>query len=86
MLRLYFGVPPNHIADAGAINSDGFVTTSAARQELGLTGAGFEESPIHFFRQFISFRRHGRNFLPSHMGQTLHGMELGDDEFNGSLV
>jgi hypothetical protein len=81
MLRLYFGIPPAHIAEAGSINADGFVTNGQDRQELGLTCAGFEENPTHFLRQFISFRRHGRDFLPSHTGHILHGIGLGEEDF-----
>jgi hypothetical protein len=55
VLRLYFVIPPVHIAEAGSINADGFVMTAQDRQELGLTSAGFEENPTHFFRQFLSF-------------------------------
>jgi hypothetical protein len=81
MLRLYFDIPPVHIAEAGSINADGFVMTVQDREELGLTCAGFEENPTHFFRQFISFRRHGRDSLPSHIGHILRGIGLDEEDF-----
>jgi hypothetical protein len=78
VLRLHFGDLDPEIADLGVINSNGFVKDRRARGELGITGQGFEEDPVQFFRKLFHLRRDGRSFLPSHMGQILFGVGLTD--------
>jgi hypothetical protein len=86
-LRLYFEQPddptsPKPSEDmAGGINSYGFVKCPSMQKRLELTGPGFEDNPIPFLRHLIFLRRYGRSFLPSHMGQLLHGRALSKSRF-----
>jgi hypothetical protein len=84
MLRLYLQQSDNLLPTeqlAGNINSNGFVKSHALRQQLQLTGPGFEDNPLPFVRQLIFLRRHGRSFLPSHMGRILYGRGIAKDHF-----
>ncbi|KAG8800479.1 hypothetical protein FRC16_002799 [Serendipita sp. 398] len=83
-LRLHLDELPDHLAKPEIITSTCFVKDSKARIELGMTGPGFDGSPLPFLRQFITLRRYGKGFGPAHMGKILHGIKLEPSDFGRS--
>lgn len=80
-LRLWFDPLPVHLEKPENINSQCFVCSPNARQELQLTSPGFEEYPLLFLRKLLVLRRNGRSLGPSHMGKILFGQKLSEEDF-----
>jgi hypothetical protein len=79
VLRLCFDPIPDHLSKPEIITSSYFVKSESARQELNMTGPGFEANPLPFLRELLKMRRHGRSLGPSHMGKLLNGIRIFED-------
>jgi hypothetical protein len=44
-------------------------------------GESFQRSPVDLLRRLVSLRRHGMDFIRTHVGQVLHGRALRDVDF-----
>jgi hypothetical protein len=67
---------------------DGFVRPRdrGHSDELGevledFDGKSFVRSPVEALRRLINLRRHGMDFIRTHVGQILHGRPLGEEDF-----
>ncbi|TDL21949.1 hypothetical protein BD410DRAFT_898545 [Rickenella mellea] len=63
------------------INCDGFVNRRL-RIRVGWHQSPFERSPLPFLKELFALRRKGINFLPTHLGQILHGKSLAESKEN----
>jgi hypothetical protein len=64
------------------IDASFFVLDQGTRSRLGMTGHGFEESPVSCLKKLFVLRRHGRGLGLSHMGKLLHGVKLQESDFD----
>ena len=82
MLGLYLKDPPDDVKlPLDAIDATGFVRSPSARKALGIQHAQFTDNPVAFLRKLTELRRKGQGFLPTHLGQVLHGREIPDEDF-----
>ena len=58
------------------------IRNPSARETLGIQHAQFTDNPVAFLRKLTGLRRKGQAFLPTHLGQILHGREIPDYKFD----
>jgi hypothetical protein len=83
LLKLYFDKLDSEGSSSSpdVIDSTFFIVEASTREQLGMDDAGFEESPVLFFRSLLTIRRHGQGLGPSHMGKLLQGVKLKEEDF-----
>ncbi|KAF8251192.1 hypothetical protein K440DRAFT_596393 [Wilcoxina mikolae CBS 423.85] len=68
--------------DEGYIDSEGGFMSPARRRELGISSSPFEQNPVSRIKSFIMFRRKGQDYLETHMGKLLRGVQLFEKDFS----
>ena len=80
MLGLYLNEIPEEME--GKVDTIGFVMDNHARERLGIQECAFEKSGVPYLRDLLAWRRKGRGYILTHVGQILHGTNLKDTEFD----
>ncbi|KAI5896513.1 uncharacterized protein SCHCODRAFT_02569139 [Schizophyllum commune H4-8] len=79
LLGLYLDEIPQQLK--GQIAVDGFVPKQSVRAKLGIEECLFQKSPSAVLKTLVDLRRKGLGFMLTHVGQILHGMAVGSDDF-----
>ena len=79
MLGLHLGEIPRDLK--GKVDAVGFVRDETARECLGIRECVFDASAILSLRELIGWRRKGKGFALTHVGQILHGNDIKESEF-----